>query len=60
MTSVYALGKRAGEILFESDSVWRNYQKKREERKGAACYFKIGTADAGRASPGKDYVVSAD
>lgn len=29
-------GHSAGEILFESDSVWRNYQKKREERKGVA------------------------
>ena len=50
-------GHSAGEILFESDSVWRNYQKKREERKGVACYFKTGTADAGRASPRKDYVI---
>ena len=37
--------------------MWRNYQKKREERKGVACYFKTGTADAGRASPRKDYVI---
>ena len=50
-------GHSAGEILFESDNVWRNYQKKREERKGVACYFKTGTADAGRASPRKDYVI---
>ncbi|MBR4060120.1 MAG: DNA cytosine methyltransferase [Lachnospiraceae bacterium] len=53
-------GYSAGEILFESDSVWRHYQKKREERKGVACYFKAGTDDAGRtdpAGPRKDYVI---
>lgn len=53
-------GHSAGEILFESDSVWRNYQKKREERKGIACHFKAGTVNAGRAESGKprkDYVI---
>jgi len=55
-------GYSAGEILFESDSVWRHYQKKRETRKGVACYFKTGTDDAGRtdgAGHRKDYVLSA-
>lgn len=50
-------GYSAGEILFESDSVWRNYQKKRKEGKSAACHFKTGTADAGRTDSRKDYVI---
>lgn len=53
-------GHSAGEILFESDGVWRNYQKVREERKGIACYFKEGSDDTGRINrgePRKDYVI---
>mgnify|MGYP000687684404 FL=1 len=53
-------GYSAGEILFESDSVWRNYQKKRKEGKGITCYLKAGSADAGRpkhTEPQKDYVI---
>ena len=53
-------GYSAGEILFESDSVWRNYQKKRKEGKGITCYLKAGAADAGRpkhTEPQKDYVI---
>lgn len=53
-------GYSAGEILFESDSVWRNYQKKREKRKGAACCVKTCTAGAGRegnADSERDYVI---
>ena len=53
-------GYSAGKILFESDSVWRNYQKKRKEGKGTACYLKAGSADAGRpkhTDPQKDYVI---
>lgn len=48
-------GYSAGEILFESDSVWRDYQEKRKERKGIACHLKGGSPAAGRA--GKDYVI---
>ncbi len=42
-------GYSAGEILFESESVWRHYQKKRETRKGITDYVKTGSADTGRA-----------
>lgn len=38
-------GYSAGEILFESDCVWRHYQKIKEERKGTAGTFVCGTAD---------------
>ena len=48
-------GYSAGEILFESESVWRHYSESRKERKGIACYFKTGTDDSG--SRRKDYVI---
>lgn len=48
-------GYSAGEILFESESVWRHYSESRKERKGVACYFKTGTDDSG--SRRKDYVI---
>lgn len=38
-------GYSAGEILFESDSVWRNYQKIQEERKRAAPDFVCSPSD---------------
>lgn len=41
-------GHSAGEILFESDSVWRNYQKIKEQRKKTAGNSGAGTTDTGR------------
>lgn len=40
-------GHSAGEILFESEGVWRHYQKGREERKGTAGAFETGPEDSG-------------
>ena len=40
-------GHSAGEILFESESVWRHYQESREQRKKAAADLGGGTFDAG-------------
>lgn len=40
-------GHSAGEILFESESVWRHYQESREQRKKAAVDLGGGTFDAG-------------
>ena len=40
-------GHSAGEILFESESVWRHYQESREQREKAAADLGGGTFDAG-------------
>ncbi len=48
-------GYSAGQILFESDGVWRNYQEKRSKRERVACYFKEGSVDTGRRR--NDYVI---